>query len=329
MTHGYLLTWLGEWQYLDGDALFARAMEAARVKQDRLTPLEARPSVGQKVAIIQVESLDWAVLDFQVAGQPVMPFLSDLSRRSMRYRISAVHESGSCDSDFVMLMGLYPVGDATPYVVPGFDWSLSIAAVAARSGYETVFLHGSNRSFFNRGAAISKMGFDVMLFREDLESRYGLQSRLWGVSDKDVFGVSSNLFKQGAERALHFIITLTSHGPYHFLDPADCELYVKPRSQKEHYLNSMRYVDRQLRTYFEDLPEDTLVVLYGDHGSHVDYGQGPSKKGHEYVPLLIHQLGTNLAELQRTREQELAVSGELTTLDAAGYVWSLLRSAAN
>ena len=49
----------------------------------------------------------------------------------------------------------------------------------------------------------------------------------------------------------------------------------------------------------------------------------------DYVPLLIHQLGTNLAELQRMREQELAVSGELTTLDAAGYVWSLLRNAAN
>ncbi len=326
MTNGYLLTWYGEWRHLDADALLGRAMEAARIKQDRLTPLETPLSLGDQLAIVQVESLDYDVVGFEIEGRAVMPFLRDLSRSSMLYRIRAIHKSGSCDSDFAMLMNIHPAGDVAPYIVPGFDWSPSIAALAARGGYRSVFFHGNDRSFFNRGTGVDKMGFKKVLFREDLESRYGLTSKHWGVCDKDVFAVSSSLLNEDAGRALHFIITLTSHGPYHFLDPEDYELFPNPTTQREHYLNSMRYLDTQLRTYIGSLPDAAVVVLYGDHTSHVAYGQGPFTRGREYVPLLIHQVGADLAPLQRTRAHKISTSGELTTLDAAGYVWSLLRN---
>jgi len=335
MTNGYLLTWYGEWRYLNADALLVRAMEAARVKQDRLTPLEPVLSVGDKVTIIQVESLDYDVVGLEVGGQHVMPFLRDLFDRSMRYRITAIHKSGSCDSDFAMLMNLNPAGDVTPYVVTGFDWSPSLAALAAQGGYRSVFLHGNDHNFFNRGPVVNQMGFDQVLFRAELESQFKMTSKHWGVSDEDVFAVSSAMLNEDAGRALHFLITLTSHGPYHFLDPEDCELFPTPSSAREHYLNSMRYVDRQLQTYIGSLPDDTLVVLYGDHSSHVDYGQEPVIKGVEHVPFLIYRVGTDStglsgdwAQKQKTRDQDISISGELTTLDAAGYVWSFLRAAA-
>ena len=328
MTNGYLLTWLGEWLYLDGEALLHKAMLAARLKSDQLTPIEGLVPLGGKVAVVQVESLDDSVVDFEIEHQVVMPFLRGLSKRAMRYRISAVHESGSCDSDFVMLMNLYPIGDVTPYVVPGFDFSQSLAAHAKRFGYRPVFLHGNDSSFFHRGTGIRSMGFDSVLFREELESQHRLSSSDWGVSDKDVFSVSSRLFNNGQQRALHFIITLTAHGPYHFLRPEERELFHSPTSKREHYLNSMRYVDSQLRSYIESLPKGTVVVLYGDHTSHVDYGQAADPGGRECVPFLIIKVGVDLTPLQRTRGRELATSGELTTLDAAGYVWSLFRSGA-
>ena len=336
MTNGYLLTWYGEWRHLDVDALLVRAREAARIKQNRLTPLEPALSAGDKVAIIQVESLDYDVVGLQVGGQVVMPFLRDLSNRSMRYRITAIHKSGSCDSDFAMLMNLNPAGDVTPYVVPGFDWCPSLAALATQGGYRSVFLHGNDYNFFNRGQAVDQMGFSQVLFREELESQFQMRSKHWGVSDEGVFSVSITLLNEDADRALHFIITLTSHGPYHFLDPEDCELFPDPSSARQHYLNSMRYVDTQLRTYIDSLPDDTLVVLYGDHTSHVDYGQEPVIKGGERVPFLIYRVGTGKADpaddwshKQQTRDQEISMSGELTTLDAAGYVWSLLRTDAS
>ena len=325
MTNGYLLTWYGEWWYLDGEALLAQALEAAKIKHDRLTPVEAPVPLDDKVVIIQVESLEFDVLGFEFEDRPVMPFLRDLSRRSMFYRITPVHKSGSCDADFSMLMNLNPGSDVTPYAVPDFDFSRSIAVLARKSGYRSTFFHGNDRSFFNRGAAIDRMGFDLALFREDLESQYGLTSSHWGISDRDILAVSSQLLNAAAGRALHFIITLTSHGPFHFLEPQERELFPSPTNMRENYLNSMRFVDTQLKTYFGTLPEDTLVILYGDHASHVDYGQGSFTRGREYVPFLVCRVGGDLARLQRTRGLDIALSGELTTLDAAGYIWSLFR----
>ncbi len=326
MTNGYLLTWYGEWRYLDGEVLLAQALEAAKIRQDRLTPVEVRVPLDDKVVIIQVESLESDILAFDVGSGPVMPFLRDVSRRSMLYRITPVHESGSCDADYAMLMNLYPGRDVTPYAVPEFDFSHSLAAHAREAGYRSVFFHGNDRSFFTRGAAIDKMGFDLALFRENLESRYGLTSSHWGISDRDLLSVSSSLLTGDPDPSLHFIITLTSHGPYHFLDPEECELFPRATNMREHYLNSMRFVDTQLRTYIGKLPHGTLVILYGDHASHVDYGQGPFARDCEHVPLLVHKVGSDLAPLQLTRGREIAVSGALTTLDAAGYVWSLFRT---
>jgi hypothetical protein len=326
MTNGYLLTWYGEWRYLDGEVLLAQALEAAKIRHDRLTPVEVGVPLDDKVVIIQVESLEFDILEFDVGGQPAMPFLRDMSRRSMLYRITPVHESGSCDADFAMLMNLYPGRDVTPYAVPKFDFSRSIAAHAREAGYRSVFFHGNDRSFFDRGMAIDRMGFDLAMFREDLESRYGLTSSHWGISDRDLLSVSSGLLNNDPDPTLHFIITLTSHGPYHFLDPEERELFPRATNVREHYLNSMRFVDTQLRTYIGELPRGTLVILYGDHASHVDYGQGPFAKGREHVPFLVHKLGSDLAPLQVTRGREIAVSGDLTTLDAAGYVWSLFRA---
>lgn len=323
MTHGYFLTWLGEWWYLDADALLLRATEAARIEQNRLTPLEAPVSPGGKLSIVQVESLDYDVLACEVNGQPVMPFLKGLTARSYFYRIATIHRSGSCDADFVMLMNLNPAGDVTPYTVPGFDWSPSLAARVGRNGYRSVFLHGNDRSFFNRGLAIDRMGFDRVLFREELESRFGLISKHWGVSDRVLFNTSRDLLIGQSGHVMHFIITLTSHGPFHFLDREDCELFPYASSQREHYLNSMRYVDTQLAAYVHALPPGTVIVLYGDHTSHVEYGQNRQPRGREFVPLVIHKVGANLAKLQRTRELGIATSGELTLLDAAGFVWSM------
>ena len=45
----------------------------------------------RELTIVQVESLDYDVLQCRVDGKPVMPFLADLATRSMRFRISAIH----------------------------------------------------------------------------------------------------------------------------------------------------------------------------------------------------------------------------------------------
>jgi hypothetical protein len=70
------------------------------------------------------------------------------------------------------------------------------------------------------------------------------------------------------------------------------------------------------------------VVLYGDHSSHVDYGQEPAPAGLEFVPFIVYEVGGDLARSQQTRDLDVARSGELTLLDAAGFVRSFFGNVA-
>ena len=70
---------------------------------------------------------------------------------------------------------------------------------------------------------------------------------------------------------LHFIITLTSHGPWIYLGPDEKQLYKQPQDIRDNYLNSMRYLDSALEKYVSQLPMGTIVILYGDHESGIPY----------------------------------------------------------
>ena len=87
------------------------------------------------------------------------------------------------------------------------------------------------------------------------------------VDDEELLRLSAKWLNEASEPTVHFIITLTSHGPFNKLPPEKRELFPQPASQAEAYVNSMRYVDRVLATYLESLPQGAVLVLYGDHES--------------------------------------------------------------
>ena len=130
------------------------------------------------------------------------------------------------------------------------------------------------------------------------------------------------LHKKPEERQLHYLITLTSHQPFIFLEP-ELELFLPQRKDvQSRYFNSMHFLDRELEAYINALPANTVVVIFGDHRAMVEYASevddGDGRR--EYVPLLIHCVGERLADRQASRTLPVAQSGELDLIDAAKYV---------
>jgi hypothetical protein len=90
----------------------------------------------------------------------------------------------------------------------------------------------------------------------------------------------------------------------------------------QHYLNNMRYLDNQLRDYIGSLSSAT-VVIYSDHPA--DQAMAPEftpdiRGAREFVPCLIYDTDTDLAAVQRSRDQPLAEDGSLTLLDICTYL---------
>jgi len=318
--YGFLGAALGEYLFLDQDTLLAKALEAAKTTSDRLTPVETRLEPGRHVAIIQVESLDVAALSAKVDGQLVMPFLAGLKKRCMYYEIRPVHASSSSDADFVMLMNQMPSGIIAPFKIVKYPFHDALPRLTKAAGYSCFALHGNGGNFFRRRPAYEQMGFDGLLFKEELE-KTGLPVYEDLIHDDELLQCSAKLLRQAKDPTVHFIITVTSHTPFVFTPPPGDAPFKNPKTEGEYYLNSMRYVDTALARYVDPLPEGTLVVFYADHDSQASYlDHRPS--GSNLVPVLIFQKGEDLSKRQKTRASGLATSGELGLLDVAGYVAS-------
>jgi phosphoglycerol transferase MdoB-like AlkP superfamily enzyme len=295
-----------------------------------LSPVESPITVHNRLIIIQVESLDFNVLGFEIGGQEVTPFLNRLQQQSLFYRVAGARHIGSADADFVMLSGVMPSTRIITYNIPNYPYENTLPQFLSQYGYRTAAFHGNTGNFYNRRDAFEKMGLAEMHFREEMVFRDGLRAQSWGVDDRDVLDLSARRLQDAGdeERICHFIITLTTHPPYTMLPPSEQELFAKPQSMAQHYLNNMRWLDHRLRDYVGSLKLAT-VVIYSDHAA--DPAIGPEFRAHwdglkEFVPCFIFNTDEDLGACQQTSES-VARGGSLTMLDISGYLRSQVAKA--
>lgn len=328
MTYGYLPTWLGEYWYLDMETLTAEAVAQREHRTDRLSAIEAPVELTGDVVILQLESWDWRVHGHRVDGREVTPFLNALAEESMAFMVTAFHDNGSGDCDFSMLTATPPSPTVMTYTLLDYPYEDTLPEIAREAGYETTIFHGNSGRFFSRRHAYAQMPFDRVVFMEELLEEFGAAEGLWGVSDDQVFDLSVEMLEAASTPQLHYIISLTTHQPFIYLEPGEATFLPGGEGLVERYFNNMSYLDREVRGYIERLPEGTLVVLIGDHRAAVDYVATPPEPAGqpEHVPLLIHRVGEPLAGRQQSRGSEIARSGELTAVDVGAYVQSCFRS---
>jgi len=272
------------------------------------------------IVVLQVESLDNALIDFCVNGKPVIPFLNSLQKNSLTYRILASHRYGSATADFEMLNGISPLEGFFNYRVPGLPYNTSLPRFFREQGYETFSFHGVSGSFYNRRAPFTEMKFDHIFFRDDIvkavrEGKYPLSEEIpeaeleeeldddW-LDDDIVLKTALREIRSPSERnRFFFVITATSHGPYKAsrLEEDMNTLIPNAASQQDTYLNLMYNVDDWLRSFYEGLPQGTLLVIYGDHTPGFRTGTFVSDiEGHrDFVPCIIHVVGEDLAAFQK------------------------------
>ena len=322
-TYGYAVAWATEYLTYDAEAVLADAIAKSKVKSHLLTEKERPVEFGNNIVVIQVESLDFDAVDATVGDKQVMPFLHDLKQRSLFYMVEPFHDTGTCDADFSLLTSSAPNGNITPFKVHGFPYSQSLPWLVTELGYSAVAIHGNSGTFFQRRPAYQQMGFSKLYFAKELKE-HGVN----GALDDELLQFSANLINESAEPMFHFIITWTSHGPFRQLPPYAQRLIPSPRGIHERYVNNMRYVDRSLEEYYEQLPDNTTVVIYGDHHSEVQgYVDGEAHR--ERVPWIICQKGKDLAERQETLRTGLATSGDLGQLEMVCFLRDNLEATAS
>jgi hypothetical protein len=298
----------------------ARAREFLSHEYDRITPLEEPLPVEARIVVLQLESFGGKAMDATHQGQWVMPFMRDLKEHSMFFRLKAFHKNGSCDMDFAATTFTEPYPGLVPYRVPGIKYTNAMPAFLKRFGFQTYFYHGNTSLFYDRGLVLDSLGFDHLVFREQL-APMRLPASTIGIRDAALLGTMLKSI-QSENRGYFFAITLDTHSPYLQLSPDEMELFPAPSNEAERYLNALRYLDKCLKEFVAQLPPGTTLLMYGDHTTSLVSEEFTSDvvDGKEYVACYICKKGSDLAQIQRTRQQSIATDGSFNVLDVMSYL---------
>jgi phosphoglycerol transferase MdoB-like AlkP superfamily enzyme len=241
-------------------------------------------AVSDRIVMVQVESLGNELLEAQVQGQAVMPFLQELRRSAFYIPIDGTKKLGSCNSDYELLNTREARADRLHYQNTHF-FPDSIVRHFAERGLATSVWHGVTGDYMYLRNAYTSMGFTQFYFKEELAQRAlpVLPLDFGGIiSDTDVLGYVSTQLPQ--QPFFAFIITMTMHVPDY--EPALPAFATSPYAN---FYSECHKTDTALRALYDSLPTGTTFVVYGDHRSY--FGQ-PTP----FTPFFIAVKGQNLAQ---------------------------------
>lgn len=267
---------------------------------------------GKNVIVIQAESFQSFVIGRQVEGQWITPVLNSLISNDSFYFPRYYEQVGwgnTSDAEFVSHSGLHSSTRAYSYKKYEGKDLVTLPILLKYAGYDTLAFHGNDADFWNRRNMYPAIGFEEFISIDELEEDELIGM---GLSDGSLFKQAVPMLKDRENPFYAFMITLTSHYPYHMEED-----FKGLRIEGEYadtilgdYFQTVNYLDRVIGELIEDLKkaglyEDTVIVVYGDHhglkvqneevASHVTSFLGKEYREDEMlrVPLLIHMPGSN------------------------------------
>ncbi|KGR74605.1 LTA synthase family protein [Ureibacillus sinduriensis] len=229
---------------------------------------------GRNLILVQLESLQSFVINNEMNGEVVTPFLNSLTNNKDTYYFNDFyHQTGlgkTSDSEFIVENSLFGLGRGAVFFTHGGNTYNTMAEKLGENGYFTNVMHSNNSSFWNRNEIYES--FNINRFY-DVES-YDVtdeNSVNWGLKDIPFMEQSVDLMTEMQQPFYSKMITLTNHYPF-TLEEEDIMIpeYNSNSGTLNRYFQTVRYLDESIKVLFDELKEsglydNSIIVMYGDH----------------------------------------------------------------
>ena len=229
------------------------------------------------ILFVMSESLFDMTGDYQLSEDPLTYFKELQQRYWGGELLSPTYGGGTSMVEYEVLTG-YSVSDtdgasfntSSGLIVGGMA---SVVSVLEGYGYETMAIHPNTGKFYNRRSVYKLMGFDSALFSEELPAAPQGQTQF--PSDEYLFEQIIAAYERRTPEKPWFchVVTYQNHGGYDFtsdlsgIEVLD-ELGEREKLNVSNFVNLLRLSDEALRgliAYFDEQPEPTVIVIWGDH----------------------------------------------------------------
>lgn len=250
------------------------------------------------VVLIILESFGRTVMDAEVEGEPVMPYMQQFKREGIWFE-NFYANSFRTDRGEVAVMSGFPAQTRMSVMkLPAKSRTLpSIARSLACEGYDTRFAYGGDLNFTNQASYMYGTGWQRLIWQKDLH--FAAPTSKWGYADDvvtDWFGDQVLRLSAAGRPFLAGLLTLSSHEPFDVpFDRFD-----------DKTLNAMAFTDDCVGRMIERWKaspawDNLLVVLVPDHAYSYPYGISYNAVLRHHIPMIW--LGGALAGGPRTVEE--------------------------
>jgi arylsulfatase A-like enzyme len=257
------------------------------------------------------------------------PYLDELSRHSLTAENAYTIVPHTSKAITAINCGIDPhlvrdITEAEPNGVP----ATCLPELLDEQGYNSVWFSSATEHFENRREIVDNFGYRDFLPVDDMDKTGFQRSNYFGYEDDIMLQPSEDWLERHDDKP--FIATylgVTGHHDYRPIYRYGREKYSK-NSALNNYQNGVRYLDffvRNVIDQYKDLGlyDDTIFVIYGDHGEGFrehDLNQHDNTIYEEglKVPLIIHEPGRFQNE-KRVETLTDQVDIMPTVIDLLGY----------
>ena len=228
----------------------------------------------KNIIFISAESLQSFVINNEVNGQEITPFLNELVEDEDTYYFENFYhqtEQGkTSDSEFLIENSLYPLSRGAVFFTHGQNEYNGLPELLQQADYYSAVFHANGKSFWNRDQMYDSLKYDyfygVEAYEVTKENSVG-----WGLKDKPYFEQSMKYLQSLEQPFYTKFITLTNHFPFE-LDEKDrsIEPYDSNSNTLNNYFPTVRYMDEAIELFFEQLKQanlydNSIIIIMGDH----------------------------------------------------------------
>lgn len=255
----------------------AGSLAQARVAATTASPpveakLEATPETEKRnVVLIVLESTRARSVTPYNPDLGITPFLDELSKKSLLAERAYTIVPHTSKALVASECGQEPhlVRKITESRPDGLPFQC-LPKLLGEQGYKSVWFQNGAGNFEGRTQLVENFGYDEFYSLEDMNPD-GFEKVAFGREENMMLEPSRQWLEQNGDDP--FLITYKTVAPHtRYLNPKRYgEINYTGREKLNRYLNSIRYVDFFLKNLFDQykklgLYEDTIFVIYGDHG---------------------------------------------------------------